>query len=86
MVQDLGHRDVGLIGVLTVQVVAANLHSQPVGSLAKDGRTNLDNMVPHDIDSYPSQQWPAVMTLSAWIREPPHMREPPTPPLRRAIW
>ena len=86
MVEDLGHRDVGLVRVLTVQVVTANLHCQPVGSLATDDRTKLDNMIPDYIDPYPSQQWPAVMTLSAWIREPPHMREPPTPPLRRAIW
>ena len=27
----------------------------------------------------PSQQWPAVMTVSAATRDPPHIRDPPTP-------
>ena len=38
MVQNFGHGDVGLVGILAVQVVAANLYSKPVGSLAMEGK------------------------------------------------
>ena len=36
MVQDFGHGDVGLVGVLRVQVVAANPHAKSAGGLAAD--------------------------------------------------
>ena len=38
MVEDLGYGDVGLVGVVLVQVVTANPHSQSAGGLAEDGK------------------------------------------------
>ena len=36
--------------------------------------------------SYPSQQWPAVITVSRATIDPPHIREPPTPRVIIAWW
>jgi len=45
----------------------------------------LPTLTPNLLADCPSQQCPAVMTLSAATKDPPHIKEPPTPPLRRAI-
>ena len=36
-------------------------------------------MLAEILQSHPSQQWPAVMTHLVSIRDPPHIRDPPTP-------
>merc|ERR1719300_391266 len=45
----------------------------------------LPTLTPNLLADCPSQQCPAVMTLLAATKDPPHIKEPPTPPLRRAI-
>ena len=40
MVDDPGHGNVGLVGILAVQVVAANPHAESAGGLAADGKIN----------------------------------------------
>merc|ERR1712198_674163 len=40
----------------------------------------LPTLTPNLLADCPSQQCPAVMTLSAATKDPPHIKEPPTPP------